>query len=161
MPPLVGVIGGVCRVRDRRFQFLLQGESPNQRDSRWLPLGQGSPTENPPEEVHVRLHLEEGLINGDKASEVQYSSWVEVLQLQAPLIEEPTQEPVHGIPEPALKEGKEGDDLIGLGLWNDHPRRKSPPMRDLLRWEQPLLSEGSQHRLIHIGWPLARHLALD
>ena len=80
---------------------------------------------------------------------------------QAPLVEEPTQELVRGIPEPMLMKGEEGDDLIGLGLWNNFPWRRSPPMHHLLRWEQPLLGEGGQHLLIHIGRPLIRHRALD
>ena len=107
------------------------------------------------------LHLEEGLIDSDEASDVQYPSWVEVLQLQAPLIEEPTQEPVCGIPEPALMEGKEGDGLISLGLQNNLSWCRSPPMRHLLRWEQPFLGEGGQHLLIHIGSPPVRHRTLD
>ena len=44
-----------------------------------------------------------------------------MLQLQAPLVEEPAQEPVRGVPEPMLMEGKEGDDLVGLGLRNNLP----------------------------------------
>ena len=64
----------------------------------------------------MRPHPKEGLIDGDEASDVQYPSRVEVLQLQAPLIEGPTQEPVRGIPEPALVEGEEGDNLVVLGL---------------------------------------------
>ena len=67
------------------------------------------------------LHPEESLVDGDETNDVQHPRRIEVLQLQSPLIEEPTQEPVHEIPEPALVEGKEGDDLIGLGLWNNFP----------------------------------------
>ena len=81
MPPPIGVIGGVCRVGDRWLWLLLQGESPNWRDFGRLPLGQGSPTEDPSEEVHVRLHPEEGLVDGDEAGDVQHPSRVEVLQL--------------------------------------------------------------------------------
>ena len=44
-----------------------------------------------------------------------------MLQLLAPLIEEPVQEPLRGALEPALMEGKEGDNLVGLGLWNNLP----------------------------------------
>ena len=44
----------------------------------------------------MRLHLEECLVDGDEAGDVQHPSWVEVLQLQTPLVEEPTQKPVHG-----------------------------------------------------------------
>ena len=49
------------------------------------------------EEVHVRLHPEEGLIDGDEAGNVQHPSQIEVLQLQAPIIEEPAQELVCGV----------------------------------------------------------------
>ena len=89
MPSLVGVTGGVCRVGDRWLRFLLQGQSPNQRDSRRLPLRQGLLAEDPSKKVHVWLHPEEGLIDGDEASDVQHPSRVEVLQLQAPLVKEP------------------------------------------------------------------------
>ena len=46
----------------------------------------------------MRLHPEEGLADGDETSDVQHPRRVEVLQLQAPLVEEPAQEPVRGIP---------------------------------------------------------------
>ena len=46
------------------------------------------PNEDPPEEVHVRLHPEEGLADSDEAGDVQHPSRIKVLQLQAPLIEE-------------------------------------------------------------------------
>ena len=77
------------------------------------------------------LHPEDGLADSDEAGDVQHPNRVEVLQLQAPLIEEPGQEPVRGISEPALMEGKEEDDLIGLGLRNNLPHHRSPPMRHL------------------------------
>ena len=125
MPPLVGVIGGVCGAGDRWLRPLLQGKPPNRCDSGRLPLGQGLPAKNPLEEVHVQLHPEEGLIDSDEPGDVQYPSRVEVLQLQAPLIEEAAQGPVHGIPEPMLMEGKEGDDLVGLGL--QEPSNVPPP----------------------------------
>ena len=89
------------------------------------------------------LHPKEGLIDGDEASDVQYPSRVEVLQLQAPLIEEPGQEPVRGISEPALMEGKEEDDLIGLGLRNNFPWCRSPPMCHLLRWGSPFSAKAA------------------
>ena len=79
VPPPVGVVGGVRRVGDRWLRLLLQGKSPNRRDSGRLPLGQGSPTKDPSEEVHMRLHPEEGLTDGDEANDVQYPSRVEVL----------------------------------------------------------------------------------
>ena len=43
------------------------------------------------------LHPKESLADGDKASDVQHPHWIKVLQLQTPLIEEPTQEPVRGV----------------------------------------------------------------
>ena len=43
------------------------------------------------------LHLEEDLANGDEAGNMQHPSRIEVLQLQAPLIEEPMQELVRKI----------------------------------------------------------------
>ena len=79
MPPLSCSHRGVRRVGDRRLRLLLQGKSPNRRDSGWLPLEQGSSTKDPLEEVHVWLYPKEGLIDGDEASNVQYPSQVEVL----------------------------------------------------------------------------------
>ena len=61
----------------------------------------------------MRLHLEEGLVDGDKAGDMQHPSRVEVLQLQTPLVEEPMQKPLCGIPKSALMEGEEGDNLTG------------------------------------------------
>ena len=63
------------------------------------------------------------------------------------------QELVCGIPKPVLVEGKEGYDIVGLGLWNNLPQRRSPLMPHLLRWEHPLLGKGDQHLLIHVGRP--------
>ena len=67
MPPSIRVTGGVRGVGDRR--------------PRWLPLRQGSPGEDPPEEVHMQLHPEEGLADGDETDDVQHLSRIEVLQL--------------------------------------------------------------------------------
>ena len=39
------------------------------------------PEEDLPEEIHMRLHPEEGLTDGDEASDVQHPIGVEVLQL--------------------------------------------------------------------------------
>jgi len=65
------------------------------------------------------LHLEEGLANGDEVSDVQHPSWVEMLQLQAPLVEETAKKPMRGVPEPVFVECVEGDDLIGPGSWSN------------------------------------------
>ena len=83
----------------------------------------------------MRLHPEEGLADGDETGNVQHPSQIEVLQLQAQFIEEPTQEPVCGISKPTLMEGEEGDNLIGPWSLKSFPRRRSPPMRHLLRRE--------------------------
>ena len=53
--------------------------------------------EHPLEEIHVRLHPEEGLAHGDKTSDMQHPTRIEVMHLQSPLFEEPAQEPVHGV----------------------------------------------------------------
>jgi len=55
--------------------------SPNQCNLGQVPLRQGSPEEEPLEEVHVWLHPEEGLTNGDEAGNVQHPNRIEVLQL--------------------------------------------------------------------------------
>ena len=89
MPPPIGVTGGVRGVGARWPQLLLQGEAPNRCGSRWLPLRQGLPGEDLSEEVHVWLHPEEGLTDGDETSDMQHPRWIEVLQLQIPLIKEP------------------------------------------------------------------------
>ena len=79
MPPSIGVVGGVHGVGARRPQLLLQREAPNRRSLGQLPLRQGSPGEDPSEEVHMRLYPEEGLIDSDETSDVQHPSWIEVL----------------------------------------------------------------------------------
>ena len=68
---------------------------------------------------------------------------------------------MRGVPEPVLVEGEEGYDLVGMGLRNNLPQRRSPLMRHLLRWEQPLLGKGNQHLLIHIGRPPVQHRTSD
>ena len=45
-------------------------ETLHQRGPRRLPLRQGSPREDSPEGVHVRLHPVENLTDGDKAGDV-------------------------------------------------------------------------------------------
>ena len=55
MPPLIEVIGGVHGVGARQPWLLLQGETPHRRGPGWLPLRQGSPGEDLPEKIHVRL----------------------------------------------------------------------------------------------------------
>jgi len=88
MPPPIGITGGVRGVRARRARFLLQREAPHRHNHERLPLRQSLPRENPLEEVHVRLYPKEGLTHGNKAGDMQHPSRIEVLQLQAPLIEE-------------------------------------------------------------------------
>ena len=107
------------------------------------------------------LHHEEGLTDGVEAGDVHHPGWVEMLQLQAPLVEETGQKPMRGVPEPALMECMEGDDLVGIGSWNNLPRRGSPPVRHLLRQKQPLHGKVGQHGLIHIRRPQVRHRTLD
>ena len=55
------------------------GRNPHRRVPGWLPLRQGTLSENPPEEVHVRLYPKEGLIDGDETGNVQHLSRIEVL----------------------------------------------------------------------------------
>jgi len=55
----------------------------------------------------MRLHPEEGLVDSDETGDVKHPYWVEMLQLQAPLIEETAQKPMHGVVE-----CEEGDDLV-------------------------------------------------
>ena len=97
MPSPIGVTRRVREVGDQWLRPLLQGERTDQSDSRRFPLGQGPLAEDPPEEVHVRLHPEEGLVDGHEVGDVQHPSQIEVQQLQAPLIEELAQELMRGI----------------------------------------------------------------
>ena len=62
-----------------------------------IPCRQSSPREQPPKEVRVQLHRKESLIDGDETDDVQHPHRIKVLQLQTPLIEEPTQELVRGV----------------------------------------------------------------
>ena len=81
MPPPVGVVGSVCWIRASRAQFPLQGETPHRRDLSRIPHRQGSPREQPPEEIRVWLHPKESLTNSDEADDVQHPCWIKVLQL--------------------------------------------------------------------------------
>ena len=70
MPPLVGVAGDVHGIRAPCAWFLLQGEAPHRHGLGRIPQLQSSPREQPPEEVRVWLHPEEGLADGDEASDM-------------------------------------------------------------------------------------------
>ena len=80
----------------------------------------------------MQLHPEEGLTDGVEAGDVHHPGWVEMLQLQAPLVEETGQKPMRGVPEPTLMECKQGDDLVGPGSRNNLSQRGSPPVLHLL-----------------------------
>ena len=58
-----------------------KGETPHQRSPERLPLRQDSPGEDLSEGVHVRLHPEEGLADGDEANNTQHPSRIKALQL--------------------------------------------------------------------------------
>ena len=88
VPPSIGITGGVRGVRTRYARFLLQHEAPHQCDHERLPLQQSSPREHPLKEVQMWLHPKEGLAHDNKANDMQHPSRIEVLQFQAPLIEE-------------------------------------------------------------------------
>ena len=75
-----------------------KGETSHWRSPERLPLRQGSPGEDSAEGVHIWLHPNESLADGDEADDVRH-----------------------------------------------------PPVRHLLRRNQPLLCKGSQHHLIYIG----------
>ena len=53
----------------------------------------------------MQLHPKEGLVDSNKVGDVQRPRQIKVLQLQTPLVEEPTQEPVRGVSSSALMEG--------------------------------------------------------
>ena len=90
MPPPVGVAGEVRGIQASRAWFPLQGKTPHRRGLDRVSHRQGSPGEQRPEEIHMRLHPKESLADGDEASNVQHPHRIKVLQLQTPLIEEPT-----------------------------------------------------------------------
>ena len=116
MPSPVGVTWGVRGIRASYAWLPLQGEASDQSDLGRTLVHHGSPREEELEEVHVWLHLEESLADGDEASDVQHPHRIEVLQFQTPLVEEPAQKPVHGVSQSALVEGKERNHLIGMRL---------------------------------------------
>ena len=45
----------------------------------------------------MRLHPEESLADVDETNDVQHPRRIEMLQVQTLLVEEPTQEPMHGV----------------------------------------------------------------
>ena len=61
--------------------FFCREKPPDRRGLGRIPHHQSSPGEQPPKEVHVRLHPEEGLVDGDEASDMQHPRRIEVLQL--------------------------------------------------------------------------------
>ena len=65
-----------------------KGENPHRRSPRWLPHRQGSPGEDSPEEVYVQLHPNKGIVDGDKAGDVQHPLVRLLLRWKRPLLGE-------------------------------------------------------------------------
>ena len=65
-----------------------KGETYHQHSPEGLPLRQGSPGEDSPEGVYMRLHPDESLIDGDEAGDVQYPPVRHLLRRKQPLLGE-------------------------------------------------------------------------
>ena len=79
MPSPVGVTWGVRGIRASRMRLPLQGEAFDRCDLSQTLVRHSSLEEEKPEEIHVRLHPEESLADGDKASNVQHPRRIEML----------------------------------------------------------------------------------
>ena len=68
----MATVAGGCLIKLYELTNLssYKGEIPNQRSPERLPLRQDSPKEDSPEGVHVRLHPDKSLADGDEASDV-------------------------------------------------------------------------------------------
>ena len=82
-----------------------KGETSHQRSPERLPLRQGSPGEDLPEGVHVRLHPDESLADGDEAGDVLYPPICHLLRRKQPLLSEGGQHHLLGRKQPLLGEG--------------------------------------------------------
>jgi hypothetical protein len=105
----------------------------------------------------VWIYPEEALTQSDEARDMQHPVWIEMLQLQPLLVQQPEQEWVRGIPEPTFLEREEAHNLIVFlsGLFMPCPGR--PPVGHLLRRQQPLLHEILQLLLSHDRRSPVRH----
>jgi len=66
----------------------------------------------------VRLHPKKSLADSDVTDEVQHPHRIEMLQLQAPVVEKPAQEPVRGVSQTALMEE------TAVALRNAHSKKR-------------------------------------
>ena len=65
-----------------------KGKNPDQCSPGQLPLRQVLPEEDSPKGVHVRLHLDKSLTDGDEAGDVQYPLVRHLLRRKQPLLGE-------------------------------------------------------------------------
>ena len=65
-----------------------KGKTSHQRSPERLLLRQGSPKEDSPEGVHVRLHLDESLTDGDEAGDIRHPLVRHLLRWNQPLLGE-------------------------------------------------------------------------
>ena len=63
-----------------------KGKTSHQRSPERLLLRQGSPKEDSPEGVHVRLHLDESLTDGDEAGDIRHPLVRHLLRRNQPLL---------------------------------------------------------------------------
>ena len=65
-----------------------KGKTPHQHSPKRLPLRQDSPGEDSPKGVHMRLHPDKSLADGDEASDMQYTPVRPLLRWKQPLLDE-------------------------------------------------------------------------
>ena len=84
-----------------------KGETSHRRNPERLPLRQGSPGEDSPEGVHVWLHHNENLTDGDEAGDVLYPLVRHLLLQKQPLLDKGGQHHLLWWKQPLLDEGSQ------------------------------------------------------
>ena len=86
----MATVAGGCRIKLYELANLssCKGETSHQCSPERLPLRQGSPEDDSSEGVHVRLHPDESLADGDEADDVQYPPVRHLLRRKQPLLGE-------------------------------------------------------------------------
>jgi len=84
----VAAVAGGCLIKLYELANLssCKGKTSHRCSPKRLPLRQGSPEEDSPEGVHVRLHPDETLVDGDEAGDVRHPLVCHLLRWNQPLL---------------------------------------------------------------------------
>ena len=103
----MAAVAGGCLIKLYELANLssCKGESSYQHSPERIPLQQGSPEEDSPGGLHVRLHPDESLTDGDEVGDVWYPPVRHLLRRKQPLLGEGGQHHLLGWKQPLLGEG--------------------------------------------------------